>query len=399
MAYLATSAFLKQRHGIRPRSIPSLDGLRAVSILIVIWAHSMWALPALIRDNAMVRLAVGNGANGVAAFFVISGYLITTLLLKEFDKTGAISLGKFYFRRAMRIFPPFYVYLGVLGGLWLSGILPQHPPSFLASATYMFSLYPFGQGFTIFHTWSLSIEELFYLLWPLTLLLAKRRRNSEWIAMALIIAMPAVRLALYFFVPTLRGHEGFMVQGWIDTMMVGCMLAIVNKNPQWVAWRERYLRGWLAAILALLYLEGIPAFGLLLPHRAEAFYSLTIARTAAALCIGGVMVYLIDTPDSFAGRILNSPVLMHVGILSYSLYLWQQLFVREDNVARAPFPLNLLCCIACAEISYFLIERPSLRLRDVILRRRVTVHAACFSIAIAMVAEHLLQCTSFKLFG
>src|SRR5579863_8045750 len=308
---------------IKPRNIPSLDGLRAISILIVIWAHSMWALPASIRDSAMVRFAVGNGANGVAVFFVISGYLITTLLLKEFDKTGRISLGRFYFRRAMRIFPPFYAYLCVLGGLWTLGILTQHLPSFLASATYMFALYPFGQGFTIFHTWSLSIEELFYLLWPLTLLLVNRRRNSEWIALGLIIAMPAVRLALYFAVPMLRGHEGFMVQGWIDTMMVGCLLAIVNNNQQWVVWRERYLRGWVAAILALIYLEGIPALGLMLSHRTEAIFSVTIARTAAALCIGGVMVYLIDAPASIAGRFLNSPVLTHVGVLSYSLYLWQ----------------------------------------------------------------------------
>jgi peptidoglycan/LPS O-acetylase OafA/YrhL len=383
----------------RPRNIPSLDGLRAISILIVIWAHSMWALPASIRDNSMVRLAVGNGANGVAVFFVISGYLITTLLLKEFDKTGAVSLGRFYFRRAMRIFPPFYAYLCVLGGLWASGILPQHRPSFIASATYMFALFPFGQGFTIFHTWSLSIEELFYLLWPLTLLLANRRRNSKWIALGLISAMPAIRLALYFFVPTLRGHEGFMVQGWIDTMMVGCLLAIVNKNPQWVAWRERYLRGWVATILAVLYLLGTPAFGLILPHRTEAFYSVTIARTAAALCIGGVMVYLIDAPDSFAGRFLNSPALRHVGILSYSLYLWQQLFVHEDNVARAPFPFNLLCCFVCAEISYFIIERPFLKLRDAILSRRVAVDAGCFSVAMAMFVWHCLQCISFQLSG
>lgn len=355
---------------VKNRNIPSLDGLRAISIFIVICAHSAWELPGWIRGSAPFRFAVDSGEPGVAIFFVISGYLITTLLLNEFDKTGNISLKRFYFRRAMRIFPPFYAYLLVIGILWVAGILPQNLPSYIASATYTFAYDPFAKGFTIFHTWSLSIEEQFYLLWPLTLLLAHRRRNAERIALALIVAMPLVRVALYFVAPVLRGHEPYMVQGWIDTMMVGCVLAIIQKNPKWIAWRERNLKGWVAVLLALLFLEGIPALASFLPHRVESVFLMTIGKTAGALCIGGVMIYLISNSQSPAGKFLNNPVVAHIGVVSYSLYLWQQLFVEKNAFVKLDFPLNLLCIFACAEISFFAIERPSARLRDYVLSKR-----------------------------
>src|SRR5215475_8179567 len=95
--------------------IPSLDGLRAVSIAIVVLSHTKPLLPAVIVNSGLFRYGIGGGLHGVQVFFVISGYLITTLLLREFDSSGDVSLRRFYARRALRIFPPFYLYLGVLG--------------------------------------------------------------------------------------------------------------------------------------------------------------------------------------------------------------------------------------------------------------------------------------------
>ena len=106
--------FRAERH-VQPRNIPSLDGLRAICILSVLFAHSAWLLPARISASSPFRYIVGNGMHGVAVFFVISGYLITTLLLRELDTYSEVSLRRFYFRRSLRIFPPFLRLAGVHG--------------------------------------------------------------------------------------------------------------------------------------------------------------------------------------------------------------------------------------------------------------------------------------------
>src|ERR1700761_6325834 len=86
------------------RGIPSLDGLRAISVMMVVLGHSTWATSPILTSNRFYSEAISNGGNGVTVFFVISGFLITNLLLREFDRTGTVSLGHFYFRRTMRIF-------------------------------------------------------------------------------------------------------------------------------------------------------------------------------------------------------------------------------------------------------------------------------------------------------
>ena len=138
----------------RRHDIPSLDGLRAVSIVIVILSHTKALLPAAVTRTGLFRYLIGGGLHGVQIFFAISGYLITTLLLREFKETNTISLRRFYARRALRIFPPFYAYLAVLGVLWIAGTIPQHWPTFLAAATYSITYLPDPRGWFLMHTWS-----------------------------------------------------------------------------------------------------------------------------------------------------------------------------------------------------------------------------------------------------
>ena len=151
------------------RLIPSLDGLRAVSICLVLLAHASWFLPVWLTRTSPFRYIVGSGTNGVAAFFVVSGFLITSLLLNEQQKTGSISLKRFYFRRTLRIFPPYYAFMLVMLGLWATHFVNLDPAAVKAALTYTWALIPLQQeSGLIAHCWSLSIEELFYLLWPLT---------------------------------------------------------------------------------------------------------------------------------------------------------------------------------------------------------------------------------------
>jgi peptidoglycan/LPS O-acetylase OafA/YrhL len=343
------------------RDIPSLDGLRAVSILLVILSHAAWYFPARVENWMPFHLIVGNGRKGVVVFFVISGFLITTLLMREQEHTGSISLARFYFRRSFRIFPPFYVFIAVMAVLWIIGLVPEHLPSFIAAATYTWTYYPFAHGYEIAHTWSLSIEEQFYLFWPLAFLFWHRSQKIVNLAIALIAIMPILRLAVYFAAPSLRGYGAYMLQEWTDAMMVGCLLALVKSRPGWQQWHRRYINGWTATVLAILGFFCVPYLGEYLPRTLGKTFVTSIGPSIIALSVGGILIYVVENPKSIGGRILNCWPIRHIGVISYSLYLWQQLFMSR---ASGLLPWGFLYAIAAAEASFWLIERPALRLRN-----------------------------------
>jgi peptidoglycan/LPS O-acetylase OafA/YrhL len=342
------------------RNIPSLDGLRAFSILLVILAHAAWFLPHWLVADSAFQLVVGNGYHGVTVFFVISGFLITTLLLREFDKTNSISLKRFYLRRTLRIFPPFYFFLGVMALLWAAHLIPEDPASFLASLTYTWAYDPHAHGYFITHTWSLSIEEQFYLFWPVLFVVLHRREKLISASVFLILVMPVLRVLFYFVLPSLRGHEFYMVQGWIDTMMVGCLLALLRHRGIWSSLQRRYTNRWAASVMFLVAFFLNPYLLLHLPKKEAGLFALAFAPTITAFCIGGILLYVIDTKDGLVFGILNHSVVRHIGVLSYSLYLWQQLFVSQELHL---LPYGFLLMIVAAELSFWCVERPSLKLR------------------------------------
>jgi len=342
------------------RNIPSLDGLRAFSILLVLFAHSSWYLPSRLAQNSIFHSIIGNGQHGVAVFFVISGYLITTLLLREFGKTGSVSLKHFYFRRTMRIFPPFYFFLGVMGVLWAIHIIPEDAKSFIASLTYTWAYYPGAHGYFITHTWSLSIEEQFYLVWPLMFVFLHRRDRLIVASTLLILLMPFVRILFYFTLPSLRGHEFYMVHGWIDTMMVGCLLALLKHQGRWDSWQKKYVNIWTASAMACTGFYIVPIVTAALPKRLAGVFVLGIGPTVTAVCIGGMLLYLTGTKNRFLLSLLNNRVVRHIGVLSYSLYLWQQLFMSRE---LSFLPYGYLFAFLAAECSFWLVEKPSFILR------------------------------------
>jgi peptidoglycan/LPS O-acetylase OafA/YrhL len=178
--------------------IPSLDGLRALSIFLVLALHSLQRLE-VTTPVSFLWAGIFNGGTGVFIFFVISGYLITSLLLREHEKRGSISLRGFYFRRAMRILPPLYVYVGVLLLLGLVDRLPVFRLD-IVSALFFFHDYALSRMWPLEHFWSLSIEEQFYLIWPLLLLYCLRfpgpegRWKASKIAIAIILVSPLIRV-------------------------------------------------------------------------------------------------------------------------------------------------------------------------------------------------------------
>ena len=342
----------------RSSRIPSLDGLRAISIAMVLAGHAASGIPAL-RDRPLLLYTVFNGSRGVNVFFVISGFLITSLLLREDRLTGRISLRQFYIRRAFRILPPFWIFLGTIVLLWKLGAFETRWAHLAVAFTFLRD-YIAGDWWTG-HSWSLSVEEQFYLLWPAAMVLAGRRR-SLWIASGLIVAAPAIRVLSHLFVTGRFGPiEFFMFHMRVDSLMFGCALALVQNSPRLDGFAKRVLNwpGMLLALCFFLFLSGY------LNYRFQGYYLLPFGYTFEAITISYLLSYFVRSPDSVGGRLLNSRFLVHVGVISYSLYLWQQLFLTDLLRSRlSNFPVNLIAAFVAAELSWRLVEQPALRLRQ-----------------------------------
>jgi peptidoglycan/LPS O-acetylase OafA/YrhL len=318
--------------------LPTLDGWRAVAIIAVLCCHAGWPTAALAPYGAM----------GVSVFFALSGFLITRRLIDE----RAIDLKDFYRRRAFRILPPIVVYIAVLALLGLAlRVIPMDWGQLLASL-FFYRNYWTAPGWYTGHFWSLAVEEHFYLMWPVLLWLAGFRR-ARWIAPGVALAVAAWRFAdLHYdwigrLNPALRGSLA-RTDYRLDTLLFGCAVALVWDDARVRVLFER-LGGTALALVAAGaavccqiwtppgYLTMVAALMALLP-------ATTVAK-----------------PASWAGRFLEIPLLVWVGRMSYSLYIWQQLFLPPRAVGmwqRAPW--NLAGVLVCAAISYYVVERPAI---------------------------------------
>jgi peptidoglycan/LPS O-acetylase OafA/YrhL len=337
------------------RSIPSLDGLRAASVVIVALSHSPLHLSRWSDRFAGVDLS-WIGQSGVDVFFVISGFLITYLLLKESKSRGVILLKNFYFRRFFRIFPPFYAYLAVLGILCIRGVLSQDARDFISAGTYTFNYAPHSSGWLLGHVWSLSLEEQFYLLWPPCLAFLGKKR-SIYLAVGVILLSPLSRFLTYVCIPSMRGNEWTMLHTRLDTIMFGCAIALLWESHSFQRTTEKLLHPGLFAASVLYIVIIAPCLTALFGAR----YDWPVGYTLRGLSISLVLLYVVRKSATPSGRFLNLAPIRHIGITSYSLYLWQQMFTGPHTFA---FPLNLLVAIVCAELSYRLIELPAFRVRD-----------------------------------
>jgi peptidoglycan/LPS O-acetylase OafA/YrhL len=351
----------------KSRNIPSLDGLRAISIGLVILAHTNSAFAGWVRLPVALYLILAR--TGVNVFFVISGFLITNLLLKELHATKTISLKRFYLRRAFRIFPPFYFYLGILYILVVTGVFHASLRAFLFCAIYLGNYYfgPGGGFVGLQHIWSLSVEEQFYLLWPATLLRLGKRRAVAF-ATVLILISPFLCLVTYaLLAPEYRAAVNRMFHTSVDTIMFGCLLALLCREEDF---RTRMLR-WIHSSGASWTFAGCVLFlaiiDPLLAIRLRGAYGLLLGGTLEGIAISVLVLYVVERPRTLAGRLLNTKVLRHIGVISYSLYLWQSIIL--DAFVRY-FPLNVLAVWGCAEFSYWIVERPSMRVRDRLRRIR-----------------------------
>ena len=340
------------------RSIASLDGLRAYSIAVVIAGHIFNRFHVASQYWASV---LGNSLLGVNIFFVISGYLITLLLFREFNRSGSIGLKRFYFRRAFRILPPCYFYIGVVGVLSVTGLLSITWGQ-VASALLFLRDYDGATSYALEHLWSLAVEEQFYFIWPFVLVLCLRRdvKTARMAALSGILAAPILRVASYeTHVPYLMTHLNYMLHTRIDSLMFGSYVALAEGQPFFEAAYRRVTRYIFPIFLYVMIASP------LLVLRFGGFYRYIIDYTIVGFCVALAVLWAVRNPGSTVGRILNWAPVRFIGVISYSLYLWQTVFLHQANHSFfSMYPWNLVWVFACACFSYFLVEKPSMRIRD-----------------------------------
>lgn len=335
--------------------IPSLDGFRALSIALVIVYHlaSQDSAPAGLRQ---VGYATHTGGLGVRIFFAISGFLITTLLLAEYEARGDISLRRFYYRRTLRILPPYYAYLAVTVTLAVFGVFSLHPGDALHAWTFTMNFRALTAAWPVVHAWSLSIEEQFYLLWPGVLLLLGPRRARP-LLVGVIVGAALWRVGAYAHLFRIGEAAQYAFRGVADWLAAGSLLALVRTRLHATPW---YARG--------LAHPAFPLLGIVVV--AASWTGLGYWRRADLMMPGAVLgtVLLLDWamthPTHLLARPLNWEPVAWVGRLSYSLYLWQQPFHAPASSRwwEQP-PQNVAVALLSAMASYYLVERPALNWR------------------------------------
>jgi peptidoglycan/LPS O-acetylase OafA/YrhL len=327
--------------------IATLDGWRALAVGLVIASHALGPLTPW-RDAC--------GALGVSIFFGISGYLICNRLLAEGRDCGRINLRAFYVRRAFRILPPAFTLLTAIAGAAALGLISASVLEVTASALFFRNYVP-GHWYTS-HFWSLAVEEHFYLFFPALLVTAGPRRTTG-IALAISVATAAWRIVdTRFGLLSSRMPAGVYAAARtdfrLDGLMLGCFAALLLHRGVVTIRRK-------PALLTVPVTIAVLA--------ANTFGMVPLPEVFKATAIVALLVSSTFTPDAPIGWFLELAPVRWVGRLSYSLYLWQQVFLIKYQANRVPIldfyqrsPFALVMLFVASSISYYLIERPMIKL-------------------------------------
>ena len=340
---------------------PELDGIRAFAVLAVIAFHSA------------LKPATG-GWLGVDIFFVLSGYLITTVLLREHDRSGSVSLRDFWVRRLLRLYPALLVML-VLGAFFYStlgdggtffGYLKTAAGSGLYVENFLWGLGGSELGH-LGHTWSLAVEMQFYLVWPLVVawLLHRRSRATVWVVGGILVsyalfvlqsAPEADRFPMAYYLPWTRAFE----------LLLGALVALVlvsrpERDPEAAV---RRWTGWVVGgAFGVLLLAGW-TFSIYTDQR-----SIIWESPAAALLTVALIVHLNNVRTTGVGALLSWAPLVWIGKVSYGAYLFHYpvimvLMDRTDLGSRLLFVVATVITLAISALSWQYVERPALRLKS-----------------------------------
>lgn len=341
------------------RHLP-FDGIRGVAIVFVILAHLGWKF----ADGAVVFMDI---------FFVLSGFLITAVLMQEYQRTGAISLKNFYLRRAMRLFPALFAVLAILAVFALP--LPREEAikayrsiliTFFYAANWVLAFSPREVLGPLNHTWSLAVEEQFYFTWPCALIFLLRRKWERHYSVALLLAVAAAS-ALHRFLlwngPASRPRVYFALDTRLDSILIGCALGLLF-SWEMLPKTERQIKmlkiaGRVSSLFILL---------VVLTSARDSAYLFQGVLTLVSVATTLVILETLYHPTGTVARVLGFRPLVWMGQLSYGLYIWHYPIFRQfTRFDWAPFVVTLAklaLTFAVASASYYWLEMPFLRLKS-----------------------------------
>ncbi len=331
-------------------TIPGLNGLRAFAVFAVVLYH--------FDQHTGLKTWPFPGPYGVVCFFVLSGFLITWLLVKEKNDRGAVNLRNFWIRRALRILPAFYAY-------WLIQVflLGRVPVDFWPAALYFYNYFQgSARGWIpglMAHTWSLAVEEQFYVFWPILFALFPDRRMLKRYLLAAILLIEFLRPIACFFLPEWYVYEAFEFR--CDALMIGCLTALLLRDrigiPSWI-------------FSPVTTVAAICTFPIMMKANSQIVFAM-VGNTATAYASAALILQAI----LYAPLILENSVIRHLGTISYAIYLYHALFLDIiDHHRNWPIPALILIylggTLAAASGSYYVVERRFMRYKRIWASKR-----------------------------
>lgn len=358
---LTTPEFLNKNY------FPSLDGWRAVAVLIVIIGHFKLTLEKenLIREILKITVFA---ELGVKMFFVLSGFLITTLLIKEKLKYGKVNIVNFFVRRFLRIFPILYIYLLAVYLVNIFFDLKLVSDNFIGPLLYLNNFDFYNKTWLTGHTWSLAVEEQFYIIWPF---LFTSIKGKILICSLILLLIPLLKVIAYIYP---NANDVLLIPFLIpaSSIFTGCLLSLITFNDKLNIiisnnrnFKNAYLFISILFIYTVHYFTSKGIFGKIM---------LPFGDLITDFIIAYLLLFSVLKRESLFFRILNSNLFIQIGLISYSLYIWQQLFIIQRGYypnyqSHLYFPLNIILTFAVAYCSYHCFEKPILK-----FKRKFSIH-------------------------
>ncbi|MFD2542027.1 acyltransferase family protein [Lacinutrix gracilariae] len=345
--------------------IKGFDGLRAVSIIFVLLTHL--GLSRFFADGTFLKTNYNliSGSTGVMIFFTISGFLITLLLLNEKNTFQKIHIKHFFIRRFLRLLPPLLLFYSIVFGLMLFGYLPENYIALGISFFYLYNFVPLKYYVSeLGHTWSLAMEEQFYLIWPFLLRFIKKIKSVVYIIIALsalcILVKVFYRDPIILSGKTYFLFDYFFPNRWFIPaclpIMLGALSAILLFKKKVFIKNIFFNKKWPLAFALVLFCMQL----------CIAYKPFILIETAQPIAVCVFLLWIYFNQQSKIVSVLEYKPIAFIGKISYGLYVYQGLFLRTGpggSLEIQKFPLNIILVFVVAIISYYFVEKPILQLK------------------------------------
>lgn len=347
--------------------ILGFDGIRGLAAITVVITHlSFWKF---LTDHGLLTPSITPMlGTGVQAFFILSGFLITVLLISELETTGKISLKHFFIRRTLRIFPLYVLFLVIVTLIYFIDSKVTTKVSLLFAYGYIYNFVP-KSLYTSFlgHTWSLAVEEHFYLIWPFIFAYSFQKRRTPLLVFLFVFLVTSP--FLHFWLVKIGLSKTYFVGRWTFiagySIGIGCLLAILMLSGSTRLVTQRYFGGRASLIISgFLYVFPATVHGLSLD------FDSILSSYLRCIGLAGAIGWLYMNQNSLAVKCLEYKPLKYLGTISYGIYIYQGLFLATGPGRHAGHfwpPANQLTgffgLLVLAPLSYHVFEKPFISLK------------------------------------